>query len=131
MLLAIQMITGSPFDSIRLAFEVFVSIIFKNQIEIRSKQKCTRGILEAIERGDIGIDISDYTDVYNVESIYMDMETCPAWQTALYVQVRHTNPKDKKDWFYKTNSGQKKDSFYMAFNGLRLVFKVKVIFLTT
>ena len=55
----------------------------------------------------------------------MDMETCPAWQTALYVQVRHTNPKDKKDWFYKTNSGQKKDSFYMAFNGLRIVLEVQ------
>ena len=58
----------------------------------------------------------------------MDMETCPAWQTALYVQVRHTNPKDKKDWFYKTNSGQKKDSFYLAFNGLRLVFQIFVEF---
>ena len=55
----------------------------------------------------------------------MDMETCPPWQTALYVQVRHTNPKDKKDWFYKTNSGQKKDSFYMAFNGLRKAFEVR------
>ena len=101
---------------------------YVKQIETRFKQKCTKAILEAIERGDIGIDISDYSDVYNVESIYMDMETCPAWQTALYVQVRHTNPKDKKDWFYKTNSGQKKDSFYMAFNGLRPVFKIFVQF---
>ena len=75
--------------------------------------------MNAINNGDIGIDITDYSNVYEIESVYMDLETCPKWQHALYVQVRHLNPKNKKDWFYKTKSKVKKDAFYLIFNRLR------------
>ena len=54
--------------------------------------QCGPKILNAIESGDLGIDVSDYSNLYTLESIFWDKSICKSWQQALYTQWRHQNP---------------------------------------
>lgn len=83
------------------------------------KQKCSKAILNAINDRVLTLEVSDKSDVYDIESIYLDLETCPNWQQALYVQVKHSNPKGKTDWTYKPQANKHRDQFYLTVNGIR------------
>ena len=44
------------------------------------KQKCSKAILNAINDGTLSLEVADKNDVYDIESIYLDLDTCPGWQ---------------------------------------------------
>ena len=53
---------------------------------------CGTKILNAIEAGDLKVEVSDYSNLYSLESIFWDKSICKNWQQALYMQWRHQNP---------------------------------------
>ena len=83
------------------------------------KQKCSKAILNAINDGTLSLEVADKNDVYDIESIYMDLETCPGWQQALYVQVKHSNPDKLNEWTYKPSANNHRDQFYLTMYGVR------------
>ena len=53
---------------------------------------CGTKILNGLEAGDLKVEVSDFTNLYNLESIFWDKSICKSWQQALYMQWRHQNP---------------------------------------
>lgn len=84
------------------------------------RNACGKPILDAIAAGDIGLEVYDFTDVYNMEASYMVDTTqseCKTWQQSLYVQVRHTNANGSKDWAFG-GTDKNRDYFWVQMNGL-------------
>ena len=64
---------------------------------------CGTKILNAIEAGDLKVEVSDYNNLYSLESIFWDKSICKSWQQALYMQWRHQNPDVSTSTYFKTD----------------------------